>query len=874
MFGPTDLTRATRRTCALSAALAAVAGGVSWHSAGAVTFGAPVPSWIIALTLGVAFGLGEQWLLNVEFRRQAYSLTLAGLPLVVGVLTLPVADLVLARVLGAGAALIIQRVSAEKVVYNAASYAAEAAVVGLLVHTLLGSVDHLTVANAATVMAVVVACDQVMSCLVLGVIALHGGTLKPADVRDVLVPACALAVVSTVMSIGILLLLRAGVLGAAVFTVFGLTLLALYRAYLHAARRHQRLQQMHEFVTNKPPSGDSFTAVATHSLEQVRALLRASSASLVIVPADAEQSDVTTSGQRRARRALQLSVNDVDESALEETEVNLDWTAIRAIDDAEPLLAPRTTKDPAVRRWLTDTGHRDAIVVPMPAEGELCGTLTVANRLGETATFTPDDLTLLQTLVGHLAVAGGNALLMERLAHDANHDALTGLHNRAYLANRIETAVASRHAPPVTRAEDRHMLMLDLNRFKDVNDRFGHRAGDTLLKTVAERLLACVAELDAVVARLGGDEFAIFLPHTPLGTAQVLTLADRLVDAIAEPITIDEAVLTPETSIGITTCETTTHSHDMLRHADVAMYTAKTRRESIVVYHPDMDQGRIETLALLADLRTALRENTEQFCVFFQPKLDLDSRTIVSAEALVRWIHPIRGMVQPDQFIPLAETAGLIEQLTPLVLTGALRECRRWHAAGYPLTVAVNLSARSMSSPSLPTDIATALHAAGVPADALILEITESSILHDHQHTSAVLDQLAALGVTISIDDFGTGYSSLSYLQRLPATEIKIDRSFVFGLSSDTPDASRALISGIASLAASLGLRIVAEGVESAAVLQELHQLGCTVAQGYHLSRPLDGLAFFEWLKRPATHSATSHLRLVASDQLVASGPS
>ncbi|MGH8860273.1 MAG: putative bifunctional diguanylate cyclase/phosphodiesterase, partial [Jatrophihabitantaceae bacterium] len=318
--------------------------------------------------------------------------------------------------------------------------------------------------------------------------------------------------------------------------------------------------------------------------------------------------------------------------------------------------------------------------------------------------------------------------------------------------------------------------------------------------------------------------------------------------ALARPVSVDEALLTADASIGIA-LGSQAKASDLLRRADTAMYAAKAGDAAVAVYHRDMDRGRVENLALLADLRTSLRERPEQFTLHYQPKIDLATREVVSAEALVRWNHPELGIIAPDRFIPLAEASGLIDQFTPLILEMALRECRRWVDLGRDMTVAVNLSARNVGDESLPQQVTTALAREGLPASRLIVEITESSIIAEPQPTLGVLTVLANLGVCISLDDFGTGYSSLSYLHRLPAREVKIDKSFVQGLTTRNRGASHALVSAITSLGRNLGLRVVAEGAETDAVLDELQALGCEVAQGYTIARPMPADRFVGWLE-------------------------
>jgi EAL domain-containing protein (putative c-di-GMP-specific phosphodiesterase class I) len=284
-----------------------------------------------------------------------------------------------------------------------------------------------------------------------------------------------------------------------------------------------------------------------------------------------------------------------------------------------------------------------------------------------------------------------------------------------------------------------------------------------------------------------------------------------------------------------------------------------------------MDSGRVEKLALIADLRIALRQAPQQLAVYFQPKLDLRTGKIVSAEALVRWNHPQLGVLNPDRFLHLAESTGLMDQFTPLVLDAALKECRRWWQKGSRVTVAVNLSARNVCDPALPDLVATALAKVALPPTCLILEITESSLVADPAQALQVLDRIAGTGVTISLDDFGTGYSSLSYLQRLPAQEVKIDRSFVVGLTSANPQSSRALIASITGLADHFNLRVVAEGVEDDDVMHELRDLGCDVAQGYYIGKPMPAGDSDRWLRYPDLESfratkyvpPSSELRLV-----------
>jgi len=518
----------------------------------------------------------------------------------------------------------------------------------------------------------------------------------------------------------------------------------------------------------------------------------------------------------------------------------------RVRENAEPIVVPRATRERGMRQWLAAHSARDAMIVPLPPGG-LEGLLIVKDRIGDASTFTTDDLTLLQTLAGHLAVALRSAQLVQQLRHDATHDALTGLANRVLLTEQIELALRS--APAVTDTEPSAgpgrrprpaVLLLDLDKFKEVNDALGHHVGDSLLRVVATRLRTCVPP-GGTVARLGGDEFAVLLPEPVDGSdarRPAWHVADEVLAALIVPIVLPGASVSTRASIGIALGGPGFTGADLLRHADTAMYAAKAGDNPVVVYTDELDQGRAERLRMLADLTLAFED--EQLELRYQPQLDLQSGEMTSVEALVRWQHPSRGLLEPDCFVPLAESSGHIEELTRQVLRQALRQCRRWRDDGLDLVVAVNLSARNVNNANLPENVAAALAEAGLPADRLIMEITESSVMGDPRHTVPILQRLADIGVTLSLDDFGTGYSSLAYLQKLPVREVKIDKSFVMGLTGGhEARASSVLVRSILTLGGNLDLRVVAEGVESAEVLELLRGLGCDVAQGHHIARPL-----------------------------------
>lgn len=423
--------------------------------------------------------------------------------------------------------------------------------------------------------------------------------------------------------------------------------------------------------------------------------------------------------------------------------------------------------------------------------------------------------------------------------HQAMHDALTALPNRRLFQDRIRQALLGgrRDRQPVG------VLIIDLDRFKDINDTLGHHIGDLLLQMIGPRLQALLRESDTI-ARLGGDEFAVLLPNV-VDAAGGVGVADKILAALEEPFVVEGLDLDIDASIGIALYPE--HGEDvntLMQRADVAMYLAKEAHTGYELYTLERDRHSAKRLALLGELRRAIEDG--QFVLHYQPIADMQSGGIGGVEALVRWQHPRHGLMMPDEFIPLAEHTGLIKPLTLYVLNQALRQCRTWHQAGLELSVAVNLSVRSLQDEAFPDEIARLLHEHQVDPSWLELEITESAIVVDPIRALGVLGRLGVMGVGLSLDDFGTGYSSLAYLKRLPVSEIKIDKSFIINMALDDNDA--VIVRSTIELARNLGLQVVAEGVETEEMWGLLSSLGCDLAQGYYLSRPIPAEDLTSWL--------------------------
>jgi diguanylate cyclase (GGDEF)-like protein/PAS domain S-box-containing protein len=495
--------------------------------------------------------------------------------------------------------------------------------------------------------------------------------------------------------------------------------------------------------------------------------------------------------------------------------------------------------------WRPGEADIDAYGLPINLGRGLLGVLVFQGR-----ELQHPDANLTRTLA---MVAAHVAQFIERkqaetqLRHQALHDGLTGLPNRTLFHDRVGQALAMASRSGVSLA----VLLMDVDRFKEINDTLGHHSGDALLDELGDRLQNCVRVVDTV-ARLGGDEFGFLLPDvSPSETVEVVT---RIRKALADPFRLQGLTLQVEASIGIAVYPDHGDSVDLLlRRADVAMYVAKRNGSGFGFYDSTEDTHTLGRLAMVGELRRALDEH--ELVLHYQPQVRLDSGAVTGVEALVRWEHPTRGLILPGEFLPVAEATGLMDALTRYVLKEALGHRREWSLAGHDLNVAVNVSMRNLVDSALPSDVATLLEQWGAPPSCLEFEITEHTVVADRFRARAVLERLDEMGLQVVIDDFGTGYSSLAYLRRLPLHKIKIDRSFVSSMTTDRDDV--VIVRSTIDLARNLGLEVVAEGVESKEIYDALAELGCDAVQGHYLSRPLTGAEVVGWLAdRPAAGTA------------------
>ena len=431
-----------------------------------------------------------------------------------------------------------------------------------------------------------------------------------------------------------------------------------------------------------------------------------------------------------------------------------------------------------------------------------------------------------------------NARLAQEMHHLATHDPLTGLPNRSAFLGRLESAV--RHLPPGSMVA---ILLMDLDRFKEINDTLGHHNGDNLLRQVGTRLREEIPRT-FTVAHMGGDEFAIVVEAESLTHA--ISVAEHVLRCFEPPFALGDMPVEAGVSIGMALCpEHGTNPNALVQRADVAMYQAKEARTGFNIYKPEQDPYSVAALSMVPELRQAIESGN--LLIHYQPKVALANGHVLGVEALLRWNHARLGLIGPDRFIPVAERTGLIKQMTLFVLDESIRQIQEWSRTGIDLNLAVNLSAYSLHDPTLTDDIEQALARWRVPAASVELEITESALMADPLRAAATLRELTDMGLQIAIDDFGTGYSSLSRLRDLPVSTIKIDRSFTLGLLRSDDDMT--IVRSTIDLAHNLGLSAVAEGVESENVWRRLAALGCDFAQGNYVSRPVSADALTIWVR-------------------------
>jgi len=511
-----------------------------------------------------------------------------------------------------------------------------------------------------------------------------------------------------------------------------------------------------------------------------------------------------------------------------------------AIDKGEILYSSDFASDGRLNERIKQAllaGEIDSgVVVPLIYQGTPLGSLNLVYKGHKT--FTDSELETLQTIGKTMSMSIDNSKKISDLKYMAHHDPLTGLSNRSVLHNVFRNEVINAGCDSAV------LFLFDLDRFKEINDTFGHHTGDKILKLIGPRLEVCAEGYKSVVSRLGGDEFTVMI-HCAPGKDKILKIAEDFLENIRKPFVIDSMDLEIDASIGISLYpEHGQDSHELLRFADVAMYEAKHKGGGINFYDKTKDLNSPERLALTANLSSAVRKG--EMVLHYQPKVDLSNGNVTGFEALVRWQHPELGLLYPDEFIPLAEVTDAIHHLTENVLLMALDQQVKWREAGHDYSVAVNLSARNLMSERCIGRLKDMLLKYDIKPGKLELEITETALMHDPDKAVSLLNQIHDLGISLSIDDFGTGYSSLYYLRQLPIDSLKIDRVFVKDMLRNNQDAI--IVRSTIGLAHNLNLNVIAEGVEDEETLQSLRMMTCDLIQGYHISRPKAWDEIEKWL--------------------------
>ncbi|HEV7886742.1 MAG TPA: EAL domain-containing protein [Acidimicrobiales bacterium] len=824
----------------LALATAAVAAGITVARAVGLDAlpGRHVPWPVIAFM----YALTEVFLVHFEHRRESHAVSFSAVPLVIGLFTLSPVALICARVLGSGLTLAVRwRQAPLKVAVNLASFWLETAVAVFVFHWLVGGGAGAGVGPRMWAPAVfaAVAGDLVQALVVTAAISLSERRVEPLDGAALLGPAVSVA------NTGLALI--AVVLWAAEPAAVGLLVLLLpllygsTRAHSQLREKHRSLEQLHHFTN---AIGQSVVAgkLVPVALAEIRDLMHAEASWLCVGGTD---------GVVRVRA----------EGDSEESVVSVPMPA-GALDDmlhraalaaGQPILvsaAGTLAGEGDAARVVRSAGLGQVLVAPLAQVSGPPVTLVVADRSGGVRPFGAEDMQLFATLANQARASFENSHLLERLReqaaaseHQSLHDALTGLPNRVLFGSRLAASL-ERDLPLA-------VLLLDLDRFKEVNDTLGHHNGDVLLQEVGSRLRAEVRRGDTI-ARLGGDEFAILL-HDVSGVDDAVAVAHTVLAALDAPFDLSGVPVTVAASIGVAMAPV--HGVDvalLLQRADVAMYTAKADQSGVEPYRPERDNYSADRLALAGELRAAIEGG--RLAVHYQPQIDLASGCVSGVEALVRWPGGPSG-VSPAELVTLAEHTGLVRGLTRLVLSQAVAAAAAWHRQGWKLRMSVNLSARVLIDRDLASEVRAVLAAAGLPASFLCLELTETSIMGDDEHTLEVLSSLRAIGVTLAVDDFGMGYSSLAYLKRLPVGEIKIDKSFVMGMAEDDAE-DEAIVRSVVDLGRNLGLAVVAEGVETDDAAARLRDMGCATGQGYLFSRPLAASDLSAWLSGARVASA------------------
>ncbi len=822
-------------------------------AAAAVSWWLPQPEpqmiWV-GLLLALGFLLAEQLAINIDVRSGvSWSISFSEIPLVIGLFVAPF-EVVLAAHLIAGVGTLMVRGVQDRILYNAGAMVLEIcsafAVATWINNGLAGAGPVWTGALAGAL-----AAPLSSTLLALVCVRILGRRMRVGAAVRLVLRTLVLGLVNAstgVVGYQVVVHAEAG-WPLLVLALGGLS--ALYLAYSGMLREQRDLEALSEVSL--------IVARAGHQA--------AARPCLGLTPsADTAESGASEEWQLIADRIK-------DQLGAARVVLRLRWepdhplyTVVSGVDlpvepegaDAQDVLLSLSGSDvrhvrggdaaPDVRQALMRRGASEALVIPLRSADHLLGVVEAHDKLSRWRGFGQADVRLIGTMASHLATAMDNRRLLATLRHDAYHDPLTGLLNRPGF-RRMAT-------DPLGEQPDSAVLRIDLDVLSTVSDALGYEWSDRMVVAAGKRLRAALGP-DVPLARLEGGAFAVLLVDTDTDRAHVV--AERLRAELAASYPVDRLTVEASSVVGYSTpnsgdAQTQVLELDvdtLLQRADVALRAARSSGDNVRAYLPTMGQIFLRRFQLVTQFRQALE--TGQVKVHYQPKVALPSRQVLGVEALVRWRHPEFGRLDPDEFVPAVEAAGLVDALTDFVMDQSLIRVRKWMDRGLRISAAVNLSVRSLDNAAFPDRVAEALDLHGVPPELLTLELTESGVMADPARALPVLRRLHALGVVLAVDDFGTGYSSLAYLRQLPVDEVKIDKSFVLGMGTDLGDL--AVVRSIVELGHSLGLTVVAEGVEDDVARDQLTAMGCDVAQGYLISRPLSESRLEAWLQARTTQA-------------------
>jgi diguanylate cyclase (GGDEF)-like protein len=792
---------------------------------------------LVAALLTIIFAAVAISPVSVHYRGQTYVFVLSEVPVLLGLVIAGPVVLVICRVLGEAIALgAVRRQSPIKLAFNLASDAMACAVAVIVYRAILGTFVLSNGPRAAVLpigwtAGVVALSAAFLYCHLAVTIVLHlNGHAQRHKYGFDFTTVTLMLISSIALALVVLDAAWWDTWAILPLVVVGALIVFAYRGYLRLTNRFGALQQLYDFSRSVSGPYLETAGTAWAVLEQVQSVMRSNRAELIIVDEWPSVRHIALNGDVR--------------STVQRTIVDGSSVISKAITDQQSSLRVggigNHKRDVDVDSLLGN--FRGAMVVPLASGERTLGALIALDRDEGFAPFDEDDLRLFEALAAHASTTMERAQLVEELRleaeskwHQATHDLLTGLPNRTLFLDRATAALNETGRAAVA--------LLDLDRFKEVNDTLGHGTGDRLLCEVAETLVRSSSGR-ATVARLGGDEFVLVVPDI-IGPEEALGIVRDLLAAISKPMNIDGITLAITATAGIALApEHGENVATLLQRADIAMYHGKAKRSGIELYSPAHDQSMQRKLLLGGHLAEALASG-QQLSVMYQPIAGLVSGEVVRVEALARWFHPVHGQVPADEFIQIAEQMGLIGQITDFVLHEACSQAAQWRRDGLEIGLAINLSGRDLSNRSLVRNITAHLGANGLPASSLSLEITETEVMADIAEASDVLGQLSELGVRIAVDDYGTGYSSLAYLHRLPVNELKLDRSFVANVAAD--QSNSIIVRSSIAMAHSLGLTVVAEGAEDEVTCAILADAGCDAVQGYYFSPPLGREDLLRW---------------------------